>query len=56
MISFIPGTSASDLHYQVYLLEGITRWNQARALAAIDQQEPRQRLLTYDIRLGAKVS
>ena len=53
--SFIPGSSASDLHYQAYLLEGITRWNQARALAAIDQLEPRQRFLTYDVRLGEKV-
>ena len=55
VISFIPGSSASDLHYQAYLLEGITRWNQARALAAIDQQEPRQHFLTYDVRLGEKV-
>ena len=31
---FIPGTSASDLHYQAYLMEGLVRWNQARARAA----------------------
>ncbi|KAL8622718.1 hypothetical protein ACOMHN_009352 [Nucella lapillus] len=31
---FIPGNSASDLHYQVYLLDGLKRWNQDRAQAA----------------------
>ncbi|XP_065906988.1 uncharacterized protein [Dysidea avara] len=31
---FIPGSSASDVHFQAYLLEGLARWNQARALAA----------------------
>ena len=51
---FIPGTSASDMHYQVYLLEGVTRWNQARALAAIQQQQP-QFLRTFDLRLADKV-
>lgn len=54
-IRFIPGSSANDLHYQVYLLEGVTRWNQARALAAIRQQEP-QSLLIYDLRLADKVT
>lgn len=54
VISFIPGTSAIDLYYQAYVLEGITRWNQACTLAAIDQPEPQQRFLTY-IRLGDKV-
>ncbi|KAM9839433.1 uncharacterized protein ACBR49_016465 [Aulostomus maculatus] len=27
---FIPGTSASALHFQVYLLEGLVRWNENR--------------------------
>ncbi|KAL2082140.1 hypothetical protein ACEWY4_021958 [Coilia grayii] len=27
---FIPGTSASDIHFQVYLLEGLVRWNENR--------------------------
>ncbi len=31
---FIPGTSASAVHFQAYLLEGLTRWNAARASAA----------------------
>ena len=51
---FIPGTSANDVHYQAYLLEGLTRWNQARALAAIQQQQP-QILRTFDLRLADKV-
>ena len=36
----IPGTSANDVHYQTCLLEGLTRWNQTCALAAIQQQQP----------------
>ncbi|XP_058474505.1 uncharacterized protein LOC131447057 [Solea solea] len=32
---FIPGTSASDLHFQVYLLEGLMRWNENRGRAAV---------------------
>ena len=52
--SFIPGTSASDVHYQAYLLEGVTRWNQARALSAVQQQRP-QTLRTFDLRLANKV-
>ena len=51
---FIPGTSANDVHYQAYLLEGLTRWNQARALAAIQHQQP-QVLRTFDLRLADKV-
>ncbi|MEQ2213556.1 hypothetical protein XENOCAPTIV_016868 [Xenoophorus captivus] len=31
---FIPGTSASGCHFQMYLLEGLTRWNADRAQAA----------------------
>ncbi|XP_051251222.1 uncharacterized protein LOC127360841 [Dicentrarchus labrax] len=27
---FIPGQSASDVHFQVYLLEGLVRWNENR--------------------------
>ena len=51
---FIPGTSASAVHYQAYLLEGVTRWNQARALEAIQQQQP-QVLRTFNLRLADKV-
>ena len=51
---FIPGTSANAVHYQAYLLEGVTRWNQARALEAIQQQQP-QVLRTFNLRLADKV-
>ncbi|XP_066554861.1 uncharacterized protein LOC136744559 [Amia ocellicauda] len=33
---FIPGTSASDVHFQAYLLEGLVRWNADRAVAAVE--------------------
>ena len=50
---FIPGTSASDIHYQAYLIDGITRWNKDRASAflAVSTQSPR----TFDIALQQKV-
>ncbi|CAB1445243.1 unnamed protein product, partial [Pleuronectes platessa] len=32
---FIPGTSANALHFQVYLLEGLVRWNEDCARAAV---------------------
>ncbi|KAK7105237.1 hypothetical protein V1264_016643 [Littorina saxatilis] len=31
---FIPGSTASDLHFQAYMVEGLARWNQDRAQAA----------------------
>ncbi|XP_049334953.1 uncharacterized protein LOC111197182 [Astyanax mexicanus] len=33
--NFIQGTSANGMHLQVYLLEGLVRWNENRAIAAI---------------------
>ena len=32
---FIPGSSAGDINYQAYLLEGIVRWNSDRASQAV---------------------
>ncbi|KAM9758030.1 uncharacterized protein ACNS7B_005148 [Menidia menidia] len=32
---FIPGTSANSLNFQLYLLEGLHRWNQDRRVAAL---------------------
>ncbi|XP_044026052.1 uncharacterized protein LOC122863539 [Siniperca chuatsi] len=32
---FTPGTSANSLNFQVYLLEGLHRWNQGRGSAAL---------------------
>lgn len=51
---FIPGTSASDVHYQAYLLEGLVRWNSSRAAAAVDT--PSEALRTFDTRLQQRVS
>ena len=39
LFRFIPGLSASDVHYQGFLLEGLSRWNQAPALAAAQYQD-----------------
>ncbi|XP_076851096.1 uncharacterized protein LOC143501317 [Brachyhypopomus gauderio] len=37
---FVPGTSASALHFQAYLLEGLVRWNEDRAAAAVEGSDP----------------
>jgi hypothetical protein len=50
---FIPGTSASAVHYQAYLLEGITRWNNSRASEAVDASSGTLRC--FDSRLQQKV-
>lgn len=50
---FIPGTSASAVHYQAYLLEGLTRWNNSRATEAVDTCS--DALRTFDSRLQHKV-
>ncbi|KAL2082089.1 hypothetical protein ACEWY4_021907 [Coilia grayii] len=36
MCRFIPGVPASDLRYQVYLLEGLVRWNENHGEASVD--------------------
>lgn len=51
---FIPGTSASAVNYQAYLLEGITRWNNSRAAEALDTSSGSLR--SFDSRLQQKVS
>jgi len=38
-VRFIPGSSASDVYYQGFLLEGLSKWNQAWTLAASQQQD-----------------
>ncbi len=30
------GTSASALHFQMYLMEGLVQWNEARGVAAVE--------------------
>lgn len=37
---FIPGTSANDVNYQAFLLEGLYRWNQDRASQAVEVEAP----------------
>ncbi|XP_064391951.1 uncharacterized protein LOC135339658 isoform X4 [Halichondria panicea] len=53
MARFIPGTSASAVHYQAYLLEGLTRWNAARASAAHPAPSPISRTFTMARALAA---
>ncbi|KAB5574970.1 hypothetical protein PHYPO_G00215240 [Pangasianodon hypophthalmus] len=45
MQRFIPGTSANTLNFQLYLLEGLNRWNQDRAAASLATKL--SSLLTY---------
>ncbi|XP_057194491.1 uncharacterized protein LOC130557075 [Triplophysa rosa] len=33
---FVPGTSANALHFQMYLLEGLVQWNEARGVTAVE--------------------
>ena len=51
---FIPGSSASAVNFQAYLLDGITRWNSSRAVAAIES--PEGNLRTFDSRLQEKIN
>ncbi|XP_053276425.1 uncharacterized protein LOC128438075 [Pleuronectes platessa] len=37
---FIPGTSANSLNFQLYLLEGLNRWNQDRQAASLAGKPP----------------
>ena len=37
---FLTGTTANDVHYQAYLLEGIVRWNEDREVAALEGGVP----------------
>lgn len=46
----ITGTSASALHFQVYLLEGLVRWNENRARAAVEDAQ-RSPLRCFNARL-----
>ena len=50
---FIPGTAASAVNFQAYLLDGIARWNTSRANASILSQP--ETLRTFNVRLQHKV-
>ena len=52
---FIPGTAAGAVNFQAFLIDGITRWNSARATAAIQSSQD-DALRTFDIRLQDKVN
>ncbi|KAJ7985052.1 hypothetical protein DPEC_G00361140 [Dallia pectoralis] len=43
--SISTGTSANAMHFQAFLLDGLVRWNENRAAAAVEGQE--QPLLSY---------
>ena len=51
---FIPGTAANAVNFQAYLLDGITRWNAARASTGV--QSPEESVRTYDLCLQEKVN
>ena len=50
---FIPGTSASDVNFQAYLLDGVSRWNAMRAQAAYSSSSNKYR--TFDVKLQDRV-
>ena len=52
--SFHLGTAASAVNFQAFLVDGRTRWNSARAAAAI-QSSQEDGLRTFDVRLKSKV-
>lgn len=35
-LNLFLGTSANALHFQMYLLEGLVQWNEARGVAAVE--------------------
>ena len=51
---FIPGTSASAVNFQAFLLDGITRSNAARKVAALDT--PAETSRTFNVRSMGKVN
>ena len=55
---FIPGSSANAVNFQAYLIDGVVRWNQARAEAAFscDGSSSTQKLRTFDLRLQDAVN
>ena len=52
---FIPGTSAGAVNFQAYILDGICRWNSARASEAV-QQTVSENLRTFNSKLQARVN
>jgi len=52
---FIPGTAAGAVNFQAFLIDGVTRWNSARATAAIQSSQD-DTLRTFDVRLQDRVN
>jgi len=52
---FIPGTSASAINFQAFLLDGMTRWNSARATDPL-QMPKDYNVRSFDNRLQAKIN
>ena len=54
-VRFISGssTSLSDVHYQGFLLEGLSRWNQAQVLVATQHHDCQLR--SFNLQLASKV-
>ncbi|XP_062250347.1 uncharacterized protein LOC133959246 [Platichthys flesus] len=46
---FIPGTSANSLNFQIYLLEGLHRWNHDRGVAALSTGQSPLRSYSSDL-------
>ena len=54
MIFISTGTSANDLHFQAFLVEGLVRWNRDRELAAITSTDSAP--CCYDSELSSAVN
>ena len=54
LASFVPGSSTDAVNFQAYLLDGITRWNLARATAAV-QHPTTETLRTFNSQLQNQV-
>lgn len=53
LVHFVPGTSAGAVNFQAYIIDGLARWNSARASAATQTSSA---LRTFDVHLQHKVS
>lgn len=56
LIIIYQGTTASDMHYQAYLLEGIARWNSDRGRAAMVDGESYKAAGHYNTALSHEVN
>lgn len=44
---FFLGRSTKDLHFHVYLVDGIVQWNKSRSAAAAEEVSPMQRYANH---------